>query len=221
VTRSVVLASRNAKKLAELQALLAPLGWQLRNVSEFGAESVEETAPTFVENALLKARQAARISGLPAIADDSGLEVDALGGAPGVRSARYAAADDGDNADDAANNRKLLDALRDVPDAQRSAQFVAVIVFLRHPDDPTPLIAQGRWRGRIARAPRGAAGFGYDPLFWIDERGCTAAELAPETKAQLSHRGRALAALRAALQSETAVPDPAASGTPPPSRATS
>ena len=198
MSRTVVLASRNAKKLAELQSLLTPLNWQLRLVSEFSDENVEEPAPTFVENALLKARHAARVSGLPAIADDSGLEVDALHGAPGVRSARYA----GDNADDSANNRKLLDALRDVPDDLRGARFIALIVFLRHGDDPTPIIAQGHWRGRIARAPRGSNGFGYDPLFWLPERQSTAAELAPAEKQRLSHRGQALAALCRALREE-------------------
>lgn len=186
-----VLASRNAKKLKEMEALLAPLGVRLRLVSEFTDEAAEETAPSFVENALLKARHAARVSGLPAIADDSGLEVDALNGQPGVYSARYA----GEPSSDAANNRKLLDALANIPDAQRGARFVSVIAALRHPDDPVPLIALGTWRGRILDAPRGENGFGYDPLFFVPEQQCTSAELAPALKNQLSHRARAIAEL--------------------------
>jgi len=192
----VVLASRNAKKLAEMRALLAPLGWTPRLVSEFSDDDVEETASSFVGNALLKARHAAMVSGLPAIADDSGLEVEALHGAPGVYSARYA----GEPSDDAANNRKLLAALEGVPDAQRGARFVSVLVYLRHADDPVPLIAQGFWRGRILQSPRGAQGFGYDPLFYVPEQGCAAAELAPETKNRLSHRAQASAALIEALK---------------------
>jgi XTP/dITP diphosphohydrolase len=191
LSRQVVLASRNAKKLAEMQALLAPFGWRVRLLSEFTDDAADETAPTFIENALLKARHAARVSGVSAIADDSGLEVDALNGAPGVRSARYA----GEHGDDGANNRKLLDALRDVPDEQRGARFVSVIVLLRHTDDPTPVIAQGFWNGRIARAPEGANGFGYDPLFVVPEQGCTAAELTAAVKNRLSHRARAAASL--------------------------
>jgi XTP/dITP diphosphohydrolase len=196
----IVLASRNAKKLAEMQALLAPLGWQARLVSEFTDEAAEETAPSFVENALLKARHAARVSGFAAIADDSGLEVDALNGAPGVHSARYAAASGEGNSSDAANNAKLLEALADVPDEQRTARFVSVIVMLRHPDDPTPLIAQGFWRGRILRAPRGVNGFGYDPLFFVPEQGCTSAELSSELKNRISHRALASAQLLASLR---------------------
>jgi XTP/dITP diphosphohydrolase len=186
-----VLASRNPKKLAEMQALLAPLGWELRLVSDFTAEEAAETAPTFVENALLKARHAARVSGLPAIADDSGLEVDALGGQPGVHSARYA----GIGAGDAANNRKLLEALKNVPEQERGAGFVSVIVFLRHAEDPVPLIAQGGWRGRILQAPRGERGFGYDPLFFVPLLERTAAELEPAVKNRSSHRGQAAAEL--------------------------
>jgi XTP/dITP diphosphohydrolase len=191
LSRQIVLASRNAKKLAEMQALLAPLGWRVRRVSEFTDDAVEETAPTFVENALLKARHAAHVSGLSAIADDSGLEVDALNGAPGVRSARYA----GEHGDDGGNSRKLLDALRDVPEEQRGARFVSVIALLRHADDPTPIIAQGFWNGRIAREAKGANGFGYDPLFVVPEQGCTAAELTATVKNRLSHRARAAASL--------------------------
>ena len=188
---TLVLASRNGKKLKEMQALLAPLGWSARLVSEFADEAAEETASSFVENALLKARHACLVSGLPAIADDSGLEVTALKGAPGVRSARFA----GDIADDPANNRKLLAALTDVPDPERHARFVSVIVLLRHAEDPTPLIAQGFWSGLIVREPRGDNGFGYDPLFYVPDHRCTAAELPAEIKNRISHRARAAASL--------------------------
>ena len=192
----VVLASRNAKKLAELQELLEPLGLHLRAVGEFSAATAEELAPTFVENALLKARHAARVSGLPALADDSGIEVDALHGAPGVYSARYA----GPGASDAGNNAKLLEALRDVPESARGARYVCVLACLRSPDDPVPLVAQGQWRGRILREPRGSSGFGYDPLFWVADHGRSAAELPPALKNRLSHRARAAAALLQALR---------------------
>lgn len=194
--REIVLASRNAGKLAELQALLGPLGYRLRTIAEFADDAAEEPAPSFVENAVLKARHAARRSGLPALADDSGLEVAALGGAPGVRSARYA----GETARDADNNARLLQALQGVPDAQRGARYFCALAWLRHADDPVPVIAQGQWRGRIADAPRGDRGFGYDPLFWVETHGCTAAELAPALKNRLSHRARAAAALLQALR---------------------
>lgn len=194
--REVVLASRNAKKLAELQDILQPLGVRLRPVTDFGGEAPEEPAPTFVENALLKARHAARLSGLPALADDSGIEVDALNGAPGVHSARYAGA----NATDEANNAKLLAELRDVPDAARGAGYVCMLAMLRSPDDPIPLIAEGQWRGRILREPRGKNGFGYDPLFWVESHLCSSAELPPVVKNRLSHRARAAAALLRALR---------------------
>lgn len=187
----LVLASRNAKKLKELAALLSPLGHRLRLVSEFSDEEVEETAPTFVENALLKARHAARVSGLPAIADDSGLEVAALQGAPGVYSARYA----GEPSDDAANNAKLLQAMREVPAHQRTARFVSALVWLRHAADPVPMIAVGTWQGRILEAPRGSNGFGYDPLFWVESEGRSSAELPTALKGRISHRAQALAAL--------------------------
>lgn len=194
--REIVLASRNAGKLAELQALLGPLGYRLRTIAEFADDAAAEPAPTFVENALLKARHAARRSGLPALADDSGLEVAALGGAPGVRSARYA----GEAASDADNNARLLQALHGVADAQRGARYFCALAWVRHADDPVPVIAQGQWRGRIAGAPRGNRGFGYDPLFWVETHGCTAAELAPALKNRLSHRARAAAALLQALR---------------------
>ena len=192
----VVLASRNAKKLAELQDLLESLGLRLRAVAEFTDANADEPAPTFVENALLKARHAARASGLPALADDSGIEVDALGGAPGVRSARFA----GPDASDADNNAKLLEALRDVPDAARTARYVCVLALVRSPEDPIPLIAEGQWRGRILREGRGRGGFGYDPLFWVESHRCTSAELPPALKNRMSHRARAAAALLQALR---------------------
>jgi XTP/dITP diphosphohydrolase len=195
-SRSVVLASRNGKKLAEMQALLAPLGMQVRLVSEFTDEAAEETAPSFIENALLKARHAARVSGLPAIADDSGIEVAALHGAPGVHSARYAGA----HGDDDANNRKLLAALAGRPASERGARFVCALSWLRHADDPVPVIALGLWSGRILDAPTGDSGFGYDPLFWVPEHGCSSAELDPALKNRISHRARAAAALIAQLR---------------------
>lgn len=194
--REVVLASRNAKKLAELQELLGPLGLRLRTVAEFTDETADEPAPTFVENALLKARHAARLASLPALADDSGIEVDALGGAPGVCSARYA----GPAASDADNNARLLHALRDVPEAARTARYVCVLAYVRQPLDPVPVIAEGQWRGRILAAGRGANGFGYDPLFWVAAHGKSAAELPPAVKNRLSHRARAAAALLARLR---------------------
>lgn len=194
----LVLASQNPKKSSELDALLRPLGWQVQALSRFTADSPVEDAPTFVENALIKARHAARISGLPAIADDSGLEVAALGGAPGVRSARYA----GEPSDDAANNRRLLAALSGVPAAERGARFVCALVLLRHADDPVPVIAVGTWPGQILDAPRGDGGFGYDPLFLVPERQRSAAELGADEKARLSHRGRALRSLMQQLAAD-------------------
>jgi XTP/dITP diphosphohydrolase len=191
---TLVLATGNAGKLREMRDILAPWRVEVRLVSEFTPDSADETATTFVGNALLKARFAARHARLPAIADDSGLEVEALSGAPGVHSARYA----GPDADDAANNRKLLQALAGVPDRARSARYRCVMVFVRDPEDPAPVIAQAQWEGRIAHEPRGAAGFGYDPVFLVDG-GRTAAELSAAEKNRLSHRGRALRALVAAL----------------------
>ncbi len=185
----LVLASGNAKKLDELQAML---GDRIEVIpqSRFVSDEVEETGLTFVENALLKARHAARASGLPALADDSGLAVDALGGAPGIYSARYAG-----GAGDQANNAKLLEALREVPQERRGARFISVLALLRHADDPTPIICEGVWEGSVLTAPRGEQGFGYDPLFWVPERNCSSAELAAEEKNRLSHRGRAMALL--------------------------
>lgn len=191
---TIVLASGNAGKLAELQRILDPLGVTLRPQSDYAVPEVDETGLTFVENALLKARAASAHSGHPAIADDSGLEVDALQGAPGIRSARFAG-----SGGDAANNAKLLEALASVPEAQRTARYQCVLVYLRHPEDPTPLICSGSWEGWILQAPRGSGGFGYDPLFWVHEHGCSAAELDPAEKNRISHRARASAALLEAL----------------------
>lgn len=190
-TKRLVIASNNKGKIAELTDLLGPLGLTPVAQGELGVGEAEEPAVTFVENAILKARHAARITGLPALADDSGLAVDALGGAPGVRSARYA----GDTASDADNVRALLDALKDVPEPQRTAQFHCVLVYLRHADDPTPVICHGRWPGSILPEPRGEGGFGYDPVFLVPETGTNAAELPRADKGRISHRGRALALL--------------------------
>ncbi len=192
----LVLASGNAGKLAELRTLLGGDGHTLHAQSEFGVEDVEETGLTFVENAILKARHAARATGLPALGDDSGICVDALEGAPGLYSARYA----GTHGDSAANIDKLLQALRDVPDHARGARFYCVLALLRHADDPQPLIAEGSWRGRILSAPRGSGGFGYDPVFLDPEHGASAAELDPALKNRVSHRGLALASLRDQLR---------------------
>jgi XTP/dITP diphosphohydrolase len=195
----IVVASGNRGKIAELARTLAPLGVSLRPQDEFGVPEVEETGLSFVENAILKARAAAAHTGLPAIADDSGLAVDALGGAPGIYSARYAAID-GEGAGDAANNAKLLEALADVPAGQRGAHFHCALVYLRSGDDPTPVIAEGRWPGRIREAASGDGGFGYDPLFEPAGLSVTAAELSPADKNRLSHRARASAALLEALE---------------------
>ncbi|UAY75679.1 RdgB/HAM1 family non-canonical purine NTP pyrophosphatase [Pseudoxanthomonas sp. X-1] len=191
----LVLASGNAGKLAEFSAMLAHLPYQIVPQKELGVEDVPETGLTFVENALIKARHACAATGLPALADDSGLIVDALGGAPGLYSARYA----GQPTDDAANNAKLLDAMKDVPDDQRRARFYAVIVLLRHPEDPQPLIAEGAWEGRITRELRGNGGFGYNPLFLDPDHGLTAAEMDTALKNRLSHRARALEVLNQRL----------------------
>ena len=195
---TIVVASGNAGKIAELARTLAPLGVTLRPQGDFAVPEVEETGLSFIENAILKARAAAAHTGLPAIADDSGLAVDALGGAPGIYSARYASLGGGDRSD-AANNAKLLDALADVPAERRSAHFHCALVYLRSADDPTPVIAEGRWVGQLRTAARGDGGFGYDPLFEPDGLAVTAAELSPEEKSRLSHRARASATLLDAL----------------------
>jgi XTP/dITP diphosphohydrolase len=189
----IVLASGNAGKVVELEQLLAGSDVQLVAQTSLGVSDADETGLTFVENALIKARHAARATGLPALADDSGICVDALNGAPGLYAARYA----GTHGDSAANNAKLLRELDGVPTERRSAYFIAVLVLLRHAEDPAPLIAEGRWHGRILETPRGEGGFGYDPLFLPDGHDVSAAELEPARKNRLSHRGQALALLKA------------------------
>ena len=192
----LVLASGNAGKLREIAAMLGDLAITVRTQADFGVGSVEETGTTFVENAIIKARHAARESGRPALADDSGIAVDALGGAPGVYSARYAGVD----ASDEANLRKLLQATAHLPDEARGCCFVCVMVAMRDADDPLPVIATGIWPGLLLRAPRGEGGFGYDPIFWVPGENCSSAELPPARKNQLSHRGQALRSLRALLE---------------------
>jgi XTP/dITP diphosphohydrolase len=193
--RRLVVATGNRGKLVEIREVLADTGIELVAQSDLGIADADETGTTFVENALIKARHASRASGLPAIGDDSGICVDALGGAPGLISARYA----GPHGDAAANIAKLLRALEGVEDAQRGAYFHCTIVLLKHADDPAPLIAEGRWSGRVLHAPRGERGFGYDPVFFDPVLGAGAAELAPAIKNRVSHRGRALARLRELL----------------------
>ena len=196
MTRRIVLASNNAGKVREFNQLLAGGEFEVIPQSEFQVEEIEETGLSFVENALLKARNAAQHTGLPAIADDSGLEVDALDGAPGIYSARYAGA----GASDRQNLERLLEALKDVSDEDRSARFQCLMVYLRHSLDPTPRIFQGTWEGRILHAPQGNNGFGYDPVFYVPEQQCTSAELTPDIKNSLSHRGQALRQLVSALR---------------------
>lgn len=195
MAQKLVLASNNAGKLREFGQLLAPLDFEVLPQSAFNVPEADEPYVTFVENALAKARHCARLTGLPALADDSGLCVHALGGAPGVLSARYS----GEPKSDARNNAHLIEQL--APHADRSAHYVAVLVFVRHADDPQPLIAEGEWHGQILTAPRGDGGFGYDPLFFLPALNATAAELSPEQKNNLSHRGMALQQLIAKLHS--------------------
>lgn len=196
--KQLVLASGNPGKLRELSAILDELGYQLHAQSEFDVDEVAETGTTFVENAIIKARHAATITGLPALADDSGIEVDALDGAPGVYSARFAGA----SADDAANNALLVDKLRNVPPAERSARYRAVIVLMRHAADPSPLICEGSWEGMIQLDPAGDGGFGYDPYFFLPDLGCTSAQLSASEKNRLSHRGAALEELKRKLKEQ-------------------
>ncbi|HWQ93982.1 MAG TPA: RdgB/HAM1 family non-canonical purine NTP pyrophosphatase [Gammaproteobacteria bacterium] len=185
--KRIVLASNNPGKLREIQALAAGK-LELLLQSDFAVPEVEETGLSFVENAILKARHAARHTGLPALADDSGLEVDALHGAPGIRSARYA----GPGASDTGNLQKLLQDLADIPEHQRRARFQCVVVYMKHAEDATPIICQGTWEGRILTTPRGENGFGYDPVFYVPTHHCSSAELPPAVKNTLSHRGKAL-----------------------------
>ena len=195
-TDELVLASSNPGKIREFGQLFAGLGLRIRPQSDFGVADVEETGLTFVENALLKAREACRISGLPALADDSGLEVDALAGQPGIYSARYA----GEPKSDERNNTRLLEDLGRVTGSARNGRYWCALVYLRHADDPVPLIVQRSWEGEILEAPRGVGGFGYDPLFWLPDLGKSVAELDAVEKNRLSHRGRAMMAMVEALR---------------------
>ncbi len=195
MTQKIVLASNNMGKVREIDQMLAGFDMQVLPQSKFNIKEVEETGLTFVENAILKARNAAEHSGLPAIADDSGLEVDALQGAPGIYSARFS----GIGASDEQNLQKLLNDLKDIPETERSARFQCLMVYMRHSADPTPLIFQGTWEGTIALEPQGENGFGYDPVFFVPTHNCSSAELPAEIKNQLSHRGQALKALVTAL----------------------
>lgn len=193
--QKIVLATGNPGKVHEMASLLEDFGLEVVAQTDLGVDSAEETGLTFIENAILKARHAARITGLPAIADDSGLAVDALGGAPGIYSARFA----GPDASDQQNLDKLLVELQARPDAPRTAQFHCVLVYMRHADDPTPLVCHGSWAGNIQSAPSGNGGFGYDPVFYVPDLGCTAAELTKTEKNAVSHRGQALKLLLDAL----------------------
>lgn len=192
----IVLATGNKKKVEEINALLAEMNYQVIPQSEFNVDSVPETGTTFVENAIIKARHAAEVTGLPAIADDSGIEVDALLGQPGVYSARYS----GEQATDASNLQKLLTDMQGVPPVLRTARYWCVLVYMRHAKDPTPVICQASWEGSLATEPSGNNGFGYDPIFMVPDMDCTAAELEPATKNHLSHRGKALTMLVQALK---------------------
>ena len=193
--KKIVLASNNPGKLREIQAVLGEERYQLIQQSEFNVSEVAEIGTTFVENAIIKARHAAQHTGMPALADDSGIEVDALQGAPGIYSARYA----GSNADDVANNTKLLHELADVPDAERTARFQCVLVYMRHAKDPMPIICEGTWEGSILHETKGPNGFGYDPLFYVPTHQCSSAELDPAEKNRISHRAQALQKLIVAL----------------------
>ena len=184
---TIILASGNKGKLSEFSEIFAPLKMDIKPQSDWKVSPVEETGLTFIENALIKARHASVETGLPALADDSGLVVDALGGKPGIYSSRFA----GEHADEKAYTAKLLEVMKDIPENQRTARFVCVLAFLQHPDDPMPIIMQATWEGTILTERRGAGGFGYDPVFFVKEENCSAAELDSKRKHELSHRGRA------------------------------
>jgi XTP/dITP diphosphohydrolase len=205
VRGELVVATANAGKLREFRSLLDGLPFKVRSLSELAVPSPAETGTSFAENALLKARHAAAATGAAALADDSGLEVDALGGAPGIYSARYAGVESADpRLVDAANTARLLDELKGMPAAARTARYRCALAFVRGPTDPAPVTAEAVWQGLILEAPRGSGGFGYDPYFWVPELGMTAAQLPPADKNRLSHRGRALAAMRQALDDAAA-----------------
>ena len=194
--KTIVLASGNQGKLREFNQILAEWDWKTVPQTELGVTEAEETGLSFVENAILKARNASQHTNLPAMADDSGIEVDALNGQPGIYSARFA----GVGATDEANLQLLIDKMKDVPEEKRTARFHCVIVYMHHPNDPMPLICQGTWEGRLLFEPRGEHGFGYDPIFYVPTHNCASAELSPDIKNQLSHRGQALRALQIALR---------------------
>ncbi|MBX2824544.1 MAG: RdgB/HAM1 family non-canonical purine NTP pyrophosphatase [Gammaproteobacteria bacterium] len=194
MTQTLVVASSNAGKLKEFSALLADRGFTIKPQSDYAIEDAIEDGLSFVENAIIKARHAARHSGCSALADDSGIEVDALNGAPGIYSSRFASMHNAGSGDQD-NNTLLLEKLQGLTDEQRTARFRSVIVLMRHAEDPAPIIAEGTWEGRILHAPTGEGGFGYDPLFFAPEKGCAAAELDKQTKNSLSHRGKALRSL--------------------------
>lgn len=196
MSQSIVLASANPGKLKEFQDLLAEVQFKVQAQSALGIESVEETGLSFVENAILKARHAAMQAGRPALADDSGIEVDALKGAPGIYSARFA----GEGASDQDNNNKLLEQLSGLPAAERKARYQCVLVYMRHAKDPTPIICQAAWEGQILEAPLGEGGFGYDPLFWLEDLNVSAAQLDKSVKNSISHRGKAMSQLLAAIK---------------------
>jgi XTP/dITP diphosphohydrolase len=198
VSKKIVLATGNKGKVKELARMLSGLGIEVLPQSEFDVTEVAETGSTFVENAIIKARHAAKHTGLPAIADDSGLAVDALGGAPGVYSARYS----GEHATDQSNITKLLGTMADVPTDKRQAKFLCVLVYMRHADDPSPIICQGEWCGEIMTEQQGANGFGYDPIFWVNQLNSSSAQLSHQQKNALSHRGKALKLLLAQLQNQ-------------------
>lgn len=195
--QTIVLASGNSGKLNEFRDLLRHCGFEVKAQSEFSVPNVEETGLTFVENAILKARQACEVTGLPAIADDSGIEVDVLHGEPGIYSARFA----GKNASNQENNNKLLQLLSHVPKEQRTARYQCVLVFMQHANDPTPIICQAAWEGYILQSPIGEGGFGYDPIFFVPDQDCSAAQLDKAQKNAISHRGKAMQLLLEALKS--------------------
>jgi len=198
VSKKIVLATGNKGKVKELAAMLSSLSIEVLPQSDFAVTEVAETGSTFIENAIIKARHAAKHTGLPAIADDSGLAVDALGGAPGVYSARYS----GEHATDQSNITKLLGAMADVPNDKRQAKFLCVLVYMRHADDPSPIICQGEWCGEIMTEQQGDNGFGYDPIFWVNQQNSSSAQLSPQQKNALSHRSKALKLLLAQLQNQ-------------------
>ncbi|MDZ7923619.1 MAG: RdgB/HAM1 family non-canonical purine NTP pyrophosphatase [Marinagarivorans sp.] len=195
--KTLVLASGNAGKLREFNDLLGNIGFNVQAQSEFDVPEAIEDGLSFVENAIIKARNACKHSGHPALADDSGIEVDALNGAPGIYSARFA----GPNANDQDNNAALVNALKETPEGKRQARYQCVLVYMRHAEDPTPIICQGSWEGEILSIAKGEGGFGYDPYFWVPDHQCTAAELPKNLKNAISHRGKALALLLAQLSS--------------------